>query len=195
MPTLSEVRYQEQRAHILLAARMVFAKYGFHRASIRDIMEEAKVSNGAIFTYFKTKDEMILEIIDQNLGLFTQRIQEVIATSEALKFDEVIVALLNLVRQISLGPGRSMSMHVWSLAMLEPEVAQHTTKHFDRIIASLERLIKKFQKSGGFPAKSNPQKSAKALFSVLIPGYIVQLLLVDSIEPEAYLKAHRGLCQ
>jgi AcrR family transcriptional regulator len=56
MPTLREERYNEQRSHILLAAKTVFARKGFHDASIKDIMKEACVSNGAIFTYFRTKD-------------------------------------------------------------------------------------------------------------------------------------------
>lgn len=193
MPSLSEIRYQEQKAHILLAARTVFARNGFHRSSIRDIMEEAKVSNGAIFTYFKTKDDIIIEIIDQNLGVFCQRIDEIIQSSEKLCFEEVLVALLELVRKISLGPGRSMSMHVWSLSMLEPEVAKHTKRHFEKIIASLERLVKKFRNQTGSTSKANHRKTAKALFSMLIPGYIVQLLLVDGIEPSAYLKAQKSI--
>lgn len=193
MPTLSEIRYQEQRDHILLAARNVFAREGFHRASIRDVMEEAKVSNGAIFTYFKSKDEMILEIIDMNLGTFLRRVDDIIDSSEPLGFEEVLLALLELVKQISLGSGRSMSMHVWSLSMLEPGVGQHTKIHFQKILTSLVRLVKKYQKQGGALASANPQKISVALFSMLIPGFIVQLLLLDGLDTSAYLKAHKAI--
>lgn len=193
MPALNEIRYQEQRAHILLAARTVFAREGFHRASIRDIMEEAKVSNGAIFTYFKSKDEMILEIINMNLGAFLRRIDEIIDSKESLRFEEVLLALLELVKQISLGAGRSMSMHVWSLSMLEPEVAQHTKVHFQKIVSSLAQLVKKHQAQGGIPLSTNPQKVSVALFSILIPSLIVQLLFLDGLDTSAYLKAHKTL--
>jgi AcrR family transcriptional regulator len=193
MPSLTETRYQEQRAHILMAARMVFARKGFHRTSIKDIMNEAGVSNGAIFAYFKNKDQMIIEIIDQNLGLFLQRVEAIADNPEDLAFEDVLIALLELVRQISFGPGRSMSMHVWSLAMLEPEVADHLRSHFENITLSLKRLVMRFQKLGDLPQTLSAQRTAKALFSILIPGYIVQLLLLESIEPRVYLKAHQTL--
>lgn len=193
MPSLTETRFAEQRAHILMAARLVFARKGFHRTSIKDVMEEAGVSNGAIFTYFKNKDQMIVEIIDQNLGLFFQRVEAIAINPENLGFEDVLIALLELVRQISFGPGRSMSMHVWSLAMLEPDVADHLRSHFEKITLSLTRLVMRFQKSGDLPETLSAQKAAKALFSMLIPGYIVQLLLLESIEPRVYLRAHQTL--
>lgn len=136
---------------------------------------------------------MIIEIIDQNLGLFLDRVEVITDNGEGLCFEEVLVALLEMVRQISLGPGRSMSMHVWSLAMLEPAVAGHVRSHFEKITLSLQKLVVRFQKSGDLPLTLIAQKAAKALFSMLIPGYIIQLLLVESIEPRAYLKAHQSI--
>ena len=195
MPALSQTRYDEQRAHILGAARQVFARKGFHQTSIKDIMEEAKVSNGAIFTYFKTKDEMILEIIRENLGQIIQRINEIVASSDHIDLEETLLALLEMVRQISLGPGRAMSMHVWSLSMVNPDVENHTREHCHQIHRSLEDLVKRFQKAGALSMDLNPKRTAKALFSMLLPGYILQLLLVERIEPLAYLKAYKGLCQ
>lgn len=195
MPALSQTRYDEQRAHILGAARQVFARKGFHQTSIKDIMEEAKVSNGAIFTYFKTKDEMILEIIRENLGQIIQRINEIVASSDHIDLEETLLALLEMVRQISLGPGRAMSMHVWSLSMVNPDVENCTREYCHQIHQSLEELVKHFQKAGALSMDLNPKRTAKALFSMLLPGYILQLLLVERIEPLAYLKAYKGLCQ
>ena len=193
MPTLSEVRYNEQRSHILTAARVVFASKGFHKASIKDIMKEASVSNGAIFTYFKTKDAIILEIINQNLGVFCKRVDEIVESDERLSFDDVLIALLELVRQISLGPGRSMSLHVWSISMLDDLIASHTREHFDKIQNSLSCLVTKFKKRGELGGDVSAARAAKALFSILIPGYILQLTMLEGMDPKAYLKAHKAL--
>ena len=193
MPTLREERYKEQRTHILLAAKSVFARKGFHDASIKDIMKEASVSNGAIFTYFRTKDAIIAEIIDEKLGLFRQRIDDIVNNADGLKFDEVILALLELVRKISLGPGRAMSLHVWSMSMLDEKIGQHTCAHFENINVSLARLITTFIKRGDLPENLNAKRSAKALFSILIPGYILQLTLCGGMDAKTYLSAHRTL--
>lgn len=59
MPKLSEEQRQQRRAHILKAARRCFQKKGFHGSSITDICAAAKVSAGAVYTYFSSKHAMV----------------------------------------------------------------------------------------------------------------------------------------
>ena len=58
---LSEVRKEQ----ILEAAAAVFARLGFHKARMDDIVQEAGLSKGAVYWYFKSKDEIIAIIMDQ----------------------------------------------------------------------------------------------------------------------------------
>ena len=50
---------------ILKAAIKVFARYGFSRARTAVIAREARVAEGTIYNYFKSKDDLILTIFDQ----------------------------------------------------------------------------------------------------------------------------------
>lgn len=52
----------DRRAAILDAARRLFIAHGYDRTTLREIAREAAVSTGAIYTYFRTKAE-ILEAI------------------------------------------------------------------------------------------------------------------------------------
>jgi TetR/AcrR family fatty acid metabolism transcriptional regulator len=54
-PNVSVQRTQE----VLEAATAVFAKLGFHKARMDDIAEEAGVSKGVLYFYFKSKDAII----------------------------------------------------------------------------------------------------------------------------------------
>ncbi|HEY1582820.1 MAG TPA: TetR/AcrR family transcriptional regulator [Chthoniobacterales bacterium] len=49
----------ERRRQILVAAMACFAKCGFHQTSMHDISEEAGISVGLIYRYFKNKEEVI----------------------------------------------------------------------------------------------------------------------------------------
>jgi AcrR family transcriptional regulator len=59
---------REARRHrIQDAARPVFFERGFARASIEDIAKQAQLSVGAIYLYFKSKEDLYLSIIERSL--------------------------------------------------------------------------------------------------------------------------------
>lgn len=45
----------DRRAQLLAAARAVFARQGYHHASVSDILEEAAVARGTFYNYFDSK--------------------------------------------------------------------------------------------------------------------------------------------
>lgn len=63
-----EERDKIKRAEIIKAARHCVAKKGFHAASMNEIANNAKMSVGHIYRYFKNKEDIILAIVDD----FTQ---------------------------------------------------------------------------------------------------------------------------
>ena len=44
---------------------MVFAKNGFHKSRVSDVAKAAKVADGTIYLYFKSKDEILLSIFEE----------------------------------------------------------------------------------------------------------------------------------
>jgi AcrR family transcriptional regulator len=54
-PTVQDLR----RAQVLEAARVCFSRSGFHGASMQEICAEAKMSPGALYRYFPSKDAII----------------------------------------------------------------------------------------------------------------------------------------
>jgi AcrR family transcriptional regulator len=85
MPKLKEVIFLEKRQHILMCARQVFASQGYEATKIQHILKAAGISNGALFVYFQSKKELLLAIIDENLGMFCQRIDEIADLSHELE--------------------------------------------------------------------------------------------------------------
>ena len=146
MPKLKEVIFLEKRQHILMCARQVFASQGYEATKIQHILKAAGISNGALFVYFQSKKDLLLTIIDENLGMFYQRIDEIADLSHELERDETLVMLLDLVRQISLGAGRAMSLHVWSAATVDDEIKSHLQMHFKKILRSITKLLSSLKK-------------------------------------------------
>ena len=51
---------QETKEKIFQAAKKILQKSGYEKLSIKNICEEAGVSNGSFYHHFKTKDEMCI---------------------------------------------------------------------------------------------------------------------------------------
>jgi len=58
-----ERRVAARKAQILDAAAKVFSEKGFHRATTREIAEAADVSEGTIYNYFGSKDDLLISIV------------------------------------------------------------------------------------------------------------------------------------
>src|SRR5919112_312688 len=63
MPKVTEEHVEARRRQIVSAALRCFAREGFHRTTMQDIFREADLSPGAVYSYFKGKDELIVAII------------------------------------------------------------------------------------------------------------------------------------
>ena len=63
----------ERKSQIINAAEDVFTKRGFDEARMDDIAEETGLSKGTLYLYFKSKDDLIIAILDR---IFQREFQE-----------------------------------------------------------------------------------------------------------------------
>jgi AcrR family transcriptional regulator len=65
MAKISAEHAKARRRQILDAAHACFAREGFHRTSMQDIQREAELSAGALYVYFRSKDEIIEALVEK----------------------------------------------------------------------------------------------------------------------------------
>ena len=64
----------ERKYQILNAAEQVFTKKGLDLARMDDIAEETGLSKGTLYLYFKSKDDLIIAILDRIFRAFSNRL-------------------------------------------------------------------------------------------------------------------------
>jgi AcrR family transcriptional regulator len=77
-----EERRQQTRADVLAAAGRVFARRGFHGASLEAIAEDAGVTRGAVYYNFADKEELFLELLDRRCAERAQDLRDVFADTD-----------------------------------------------------------------------------------------------------------------
>lgn len=67
---LEQITMPAGRRKVMLAAIQLFSKQGYHNTSTAQIANEAGLSQATVFKYFKTKDELLLGVLQPTVNLF-----------------------------------------------------------------------------------------------------------------------------
>jgi len=79
---------EERRQSILRAARKVFFKNGFHRATVDNVAERAEVSKGTVYLYFESKETILALLLLEGLNELVEKLEQAYAAKESLPADE-----------------------------------------------------------------------------------------------------------
>lgn len=64
-----EAQKDEKRKLIFKTAAMIFVRHGYHKTTVKDIVEEAGVSVGTFYLYFKNKEDIFEKIFDSVVNI------------------------------------------------------------------------------------------------------------------------------
>ncbi|WP_218574627.1 TetR/AcrR family transcriptional regulator [Reyranella sp. CPCC 100927] len=65
---------EERREQILTAAILLFGRDGFHRTTVQDVADEAKISAGLIYQYFRDKEDLLFAAIGEIFDVYKREI-------------------------------------------------------------------------------------------------------------------------
>lgn len=82
---MARAKDENKRLMILQSAKMLFSQGGFYNTSIADITKETGLPVGSIYTYFKSKEEIVKAIVSEGWEDLRQRL---LASLENVKSPE-----------------------------------------------------------------------------------------------------------
>ena len=162
---------ERRRQQIMVAAKRVFSDKGFNKATMEDIAQEAELSPGTLYLYFKTKDEIFVNAIVNQSGYFTQLLDEIYARREKIggqltvelwgsfkKFYDKDPATMNAT--LYFHQGQMLKSLPESLRL---ELDRSGSKNFNRLCAIMEYGIE-----AGFFKDCNPKTLAEFVWTAFL---------------------------
>jgi AcrR family transcriptional regulator len=178
VPKVSDTHRAERRQQILDAAAACFARDGFHRTSMQDIVRESGVSAGLLYRYFAGKDDIIAAIVTD---WHEQR-------SAALAGDPV-QTYLTLLRSVGDPDARErlqIGVQTWAEAVRSPRIRDLVRDGVDKPRKAAAEFI----------ALQVPNIDADAFARVLIAiyqGLVLETVWDDNTDNAAYVEAVESL--
>lgn len=159
-----ERRIAARQAQILNAAAEVFSRQGYERATTREIAEQANLSEGTLYNYFKNKRDLLIGVAKA----YADEIAAEIARVDAEEFGDMLAQLL--ANRFRAGRERRLFMLFLYEARHNEDVHQYYVQEaMHRIIEETEQRIQSLI-SAGRMRPVDPQVAARTL-SATIMGY------------------------
>jgi AcrR family transcriptional regulator len=142
---------EQRRAQIIDAATTVFAKFGFNKARMDDIAKESELSKGALYLYFKSKEEIFEKILDN----FFQREFDFIARlsmDESKTAREKMVSLTSVVLDdiVRMEFAMPIFFEFWSMSFRKKPVRKIFQKYMENYVRLVVPLVEEGIAAGDF---------------------------------------------
>lgn len=182
MPKVSEEHLEARRQQIIDAAVQCFARFGIHGTSLDEIRLAADLSRGAVYHYFKSKEDIIDALRERSREEDEQLMVE---SQEARPDLPVWLQALDkgMKRNLST-PGNvdtRVAMFLWAEALLSERVLNSQRELFRPWRESMPQAVRKSQENGDINPDLDPEAVIFVLASIMI-GATAQL----AWEPEQH---------
>ena len=195
MPKITEKQRDARREQILTAAWKCFHSRGIHATSMEQIIREAGLSAGAVYLYFKSKEELILSAIAAQMTAVRDEVLPLVEKDQPETPAEFIQQVTESIARFTSRMDFDLNAVIlmcWSEAQTNPKVKSLVRDYQKGYRKSLSKLIERWQKKGLIDAKADPDDIAKALLSFLL-GFIAQSALIGDVKPRSLTRGINAL--
>lgn len=171
MPKVSQAHLDARRQQIVDAARTRFAEVGFARTSMPDIVRASGLSTGAIYRYFKSKDEIVAAICEESSQALPEEL-----TAEAVR------DFLEHIRTLAREEGHArLVAQIYAEAAVSASLAALVDRQLGELRAAVAALLPDRE-----PAHAD--RIAEA-FVAVCQGYSQQLAVRGDVDPAPFATA------
>ena len=154
-----------KRERILDAAIKVFAAEGFYNAKVSQIAHEAGVADGTIYLYFKSKDDLLINLFEDRMERVNANLREAIETESTAvaRLKRIVKLHLELVEQ-----NRDMA-EVISVELRQSSkfIREYSNPKFAEFLRTIAGAVVEGQRTGELRTGIDPYVFARALFGAL----------------------------
>jgi AcrR family transcriptional regulator len=185
-------RKARTRQDLLLAARTVFLRRGFHGASLDEIAEEAGYTKGAVYSNFAGKDDLYLALLDAHYQARVEAYAEMMLEEE--NYEEAIRAVGRfMVAADERDPDWLPTLAEFvSHAARDESLRGSYVRVRERFLVAVGDIICALVERHGMSLRVPALEAARAS-SVLARGYSAERRLdPDAVSSDMFVELHAG---
>jgi TetR/AcrR family transcriptional regulator, transcriptional repressor of aconitase len=197
MPRITDERREARREQVLDAARACLQEHGLEAVSMEMIIARSGLSTGAVYGYFKGKNEIINAVVTEGTAAMGRQLAPILRNPEPPPLPEFTGQLLRTVADFGQdkhdGIDRLLvSLHGWSHSQSDPGLKAATRAAYRRQRELFADTARRWQAAGTLDPRADPDAVAELLMSITL-GFAAQRAMAGDADPQAHVDALQAL--
>jgi AcrR family transcriptional regulator len=189
-PKVPEAYLEARRAEILEAAYKCFMEKGFHNTTMQDIYQVTKLSPGAVYNYFYSKEDIVVAAVKAFSDWSVSSLASVISENPNESLIKIIRFWLSTIKHHDISKEISVQLDFYSAATRNSSIREAMLRSQNATHEKLIELIESQQRAGMINAKLDPLAIARAIM-----GMVFGIMIHKSLDPEVDLDVYGQVCE
>ena len=193
MPRITRARADARRRQILDAALGCFARQGFHKTTMQDVVEHSGLSPGSIYCHFSGKQDIIVAVVEERHRrerALLQRALEKQSFAEAV--DQLAADFITVLSTPDERAWRRLAVQIWAESLHNRRLAVTVKEGVEVPKAILARMVQRAKAQGELPRALDADAMARLLIA-FFQGLVLQLTWDGSVDTQSCLAALKAL--
>lgn len=195
MPKISDAKRAARRMQILEGAWICFQKQGLHATTMGDIIAASGLSAGAVYSYFPSKEELILAAVTASLGGLREQIEPILQARPLPPPERVIEEVAQAITRFTARERydlRRLALLGWSEAQRNERLRETMRVFYLAFRDRLADAAEQWKQAGLLEKDASVQGVAKAVLAAML-GFVVQSAIMGDVEPQELARGIRDL--
>jgi TetR/AcrR family transcriptional regulator, transcriptional repressor of aconitase len=185
MAKLSEEQKLARRLQFLNAGWRCFDRNGLHATRMDDIIAEAGLSAGAVYSYFKNKDDLVQAALTTSMTGLAERLRPILESSNppgpALLLEDIAGTIEEFTKRDGFDLKR-IALLGWAESQRDEKLKGIMRAFYEAFLAQLAGCVTLWKAAGVVDRSTEAEPLASALLDLLL-GYTVQAAVVGGTNP------------
>lgn len=193
MPKISDARRAARREQILNAARACFQREGLHATTMDDIIKASGLSAGAVYSYYPSKEELILAAVTTSLSGLRLRLEPILMSR--LPPDQFVEKVAETISNFSASDGydlKRIALLGWSEAQRNERLRTVMRDFYLAFRHGLVEVAEAWKKEGELREHASAPDVAIVILAEIL-GFVVQSAIIGEVNAEHMARGLRDL--
>jgi len=178
-PKVPQAYLDARRNEILEAAYKCFMEKGFHNTTMQDIYDATKLSPGAVYNYFSSKEDIVVAAVKEFSDWSLIPLSSLISENPEESFIKYFQFLFSTVKQNDITKSFSVHQDIYSEATRNNSIREAVIKSMNATGVKLIEPVKRKQRAGLFNSKLDPLSIAHVMAGMVWAGAVHKMLEPD----------------
>jgi AcrR family transcriptional regulator len=184
-PSLRDEQRALTRRRLLDGAEAVFARSGFHGASVEEIAREAGATTGALYSNFTSKEDLFLALFEERIATDVGDYSQIVAQGATIE-EQARGAADRWMAILRERPAYfPLLIEFWAYAIREPTLRERLAGGFAALRLASARLVGEAAQRQGYPPNAQVGDFVGTLVYALGNGLALEKLVNPDAVPDS----------